>query len=102
MQAARERGARRSQNGTISTYAGHAAPTAPTMSNRDAQGEGSGLGLAVVSRITQRHQVGLSLRNNVGHRGLQIWVLALLRVRSRFSRDVTGSGSRCAALAGMI
>jgi two-component system OmpR family sensor kinase len=43
----------------------------------EAQGEGSGLGLAIVARIAERHQMRLSLRNNVGHAGLRVSVSGL-------------------------
>jgi two-component system OmpR family sensor kinase len=43
----------------------------------EAQGEGSGLGLAIVSRIAVRHQLALSLRNNVGAPGLRVAVSGL-------------------------
>lgn len=43
----------------------------------EAQGEGSGLGLAIVARIAARHQLGLSLRNNVGRPGLCVSVSGL-------------------------
>ncbi|WP_233830301.1 ATP-binding protein [Paraburkholderia sp. ZP32-5] len=37
-----------------------------------AKGEGSGLGLAIVARIAGRHQLALSLRNNIGRAGLSV------------------------------
>jgi two-component system OmpR family sensor kinase len=43
----------------------------------NAQGDGSGLGLAIVSRIAGRHQLELSLRNNVGRPGLSVVVSGL-------------------------
>jgi two-component system OmpR family sensor kinase len=43
----------------------------------EAQGEGSGLGLAIVARIAGRHQLELSLRNNVGVPGLRVAVFGL-------------------------
>jgi two-component system, OmpR family, sensor kinase len=43
----------------------------------EAQGGGSGLGLAIVSRIAERHQLALSLRNNVGRPGLWVAVTGL-------------------------
>ncbi|MCC8391534.1 two-component sensor histidine kinase [Paraburkholderia sp. MMS20-SJTR3] len=42
-----------------------------------AKGEGSGLGLAIVARIAERHQLALSLRNNVGAPGLRVSVSGL-------------------------
>jgi two-component system OmpR family sensor kinase len=43
----------------------------------EARGEGSGLGLAIVARIAARHQLELSLRNNVGRPGLRVSVFGL-------------------------
>ncbi|MEM5293062.1 ATP-binding protein [Burkholderia sp. JPY481] len=43
----------------------------------ESKGEGSGLGLAIVARIAERHQLGLSLRNNVGAPGLRVSVTGL-------------------------
>ncbi|NML31154.1 sensor histidine kinase [Paraburkholderia antibiotica] len=43
----------------------------------DSKGEGSGLGLAIVARIAERHQLALSLRNNVGAPGLRVTVTGL-------------------------
>jgi len=44
---------------------------------KDAHGQGSGLGLAIAARIAQRHQVTLTLRNNVGTSGLSASVTGL-------------------------
>ncbi|MCC8404834.1 two-component sensor histidine kinase [Paraburkholderia sp. MMS20-SJTN17] len=43
----------------------------------ESKGEGSGLGLAIVARIAERHQLELSLRNNVGAPGLRVSVTGL-------------------------
>ncbi|MGF6633061.1 ATP-binding protein [Paraburkholderia sp. MM6662-R1] len=43
----------------------------------ESKGEGSGLGLAIVARIAERHQLGLSLSNNVGAPGLRVSVTGL-------------------------
>jgi two-component system OmpR family sensor kinase len=43
----------------------------------ESKGEGSGLGLAIVARIAERHQLGLSLRNNAGAPGLRVTVTGL-------------------------
>jgi two-component system OmpR family sensor kinase len=43
----------------------------------ESKGDGSGLGLAIVTRIAERHQLGLSLRNNVGAPGLRVSVAGL-------------------------
>ncbi|MDH6151298.1 MULTISPECIES: ATP-binding protein [Paraburkholderia] len=49
----------------------------PFYRGEESKGEGSGLGLAIVARIAERHQLGLSLSNNVGGPGLRVSVTGL-------------------------
>ncbi|MGF6609609.1 two-component system OmpR family sensor kinase [Paraburkholderia sp. WSM4175] len=49
----------------------------PFYRGEESKGEGSGLGLAIVARIAERHQLGLSLSNNVGAPGLRVSVTGL-------------------------